>query len=123
MSSPQFFNPRFSGLQSIKYAPRRAKAIRLTYGTGTRSMSYIRFMSTIKIRDISDGQIGEIAKKVDRERLWRDLHYTCQWGRGEKWGVYVMFLFLFLFLFLVVLCFVLTVWLFGLGLKTRERMM
>ncbi|KAF8863548.1 amidase [Acephala macrosclerotiorum] len=26
------------------------------------------------------------AVKIDRERLWRDLHTTCEWGKGERWG-------------------------------------
>lgn len=24
--------------------------------------------------------------KVDRERLWKDIHTTCEWGKGERWG-------------------------------------
>lgn len=24
--------------------------------------------------------------KIDRERLWRELHGTCVWGSGERWG-------------------------------------
>ncbi|KAF7917030.1 uncharacterized protein EAE98_010461 [Botrytis deweyae] len=41
---------------------------------------------SLRTGDLSDGRIREIARKVDRERLWKELHYTCQWGRGEKWG-------------------------------------
>ncbi|PSS06807.1 hypothetical protein M430DRAFT_37845 [Amorphotheca resinae ATCC 22711] len=26
------------------------------------------------------------AVKIDRDRLWRDLHETCEWGKGERWG-------------------------------------
>lgn len=26
------------------------------------------------------------AVKINRKRLWRDLHETCQWGMGERWG-------------------------------------
>ena len=24
------------------------------------------------------------------ERLWDDIHYTCQWGKGERWGKWVI---------------------------------
>jgi len=24
--------------------------------------------------------------KIDRERLWKDLHMTSEWGKGERWG-------------------------------------
>ncbi|TGO29176.1 hypothetical protein BPAE_0018g00650 [Botrytis paeoniae] len=41
---------------------------------------------SLRIGDLPDGKIREITRKIDRERLWKELHYTCQWGRGEKWG-------------------------------------
>ncbi|TKA34683.1 hypothetical protein B0A49_13673, partial [Cryomyces minteri] len=33
---------------------------------------------------MSDADLGSL--KVERERLMRDLHHTCQWGAGERWG-------------------------------------
>lgn len=24
--------------------------------------------------------------RVDQNRLMEDIHYTCQWGTGERWG-------------------------------------
>lgn len=27
--------------------------------------------------------------KVNQERLMDDIHYSCQWGKGERWGEYV----------------------------------
>ena len=27
--------------------------------------------------------------KVDQDRLWGDIHHTCQWGRGSRWGEFV----------------------------------
>lgn len=24
--------------------------------------------------------------KIDGDRLMRDLHHTCEWGKGERWG-------------------------------------
>ncbi|EHL01197.1 putative Uncharacterized hydrolase [Glarea lozoyensis 74030] len=35
---------------------------------------------------MSESQLA--ALKIDRDRLWRDLHETCQWGKGERWGEY-----------------------------------
>lgn len=26
------------------------------------------------------------APKINRDRLWADIHYTCQFGQGERWG-------------------------------------
>lgn len=26
--------------------------------------------------------------KVNKERLMEDLHHTCQWGTGKRWGEY-----------------------------------
>ena len=36
---------------------------------------------------MSEKQLAAI--KINRERLWRDLHETCEWGKGERWGEYV----------------------------------
>lgn len=33
---------------------------------------------------MSSEQLASI--KINRERLWNDLHFTCQWGQGERWG-------------------------------------
>ncbi|KAK6583329.1 hypothetical protein PZA11_004405 [Diplocarpon coronariae] len=33
---------------------------------------------------MSDAQFRNV--KIDRERLWSDLHATCEWGRGKRWG-------------------------------------
>ena len=27
------------------------------------------------------------ALKINKDRLWADIHHTCQWGQGERWGV------------------------------------
>ncbi|KAH8687519.1 hypothetical protein BGZ60DRAFT_425408 [Tricladium varicosporioides] len=34
---------------------------------------------------MSHDQLASI--KIDRERLWNNLHETCKWGKGEVWGV------------------------------------
>ncbi|EDN94617.1 hypothetical protein SS1G_10491 [Sclerotinia sclerotiorum 1980 UF-70] len=51
----------------------------------TRRLDWSRNVSSIRNIDIKDDEIRII--KVNRERLWRELHYTCQWGKGERWGV------------------------------------
>ncbi|TGO33138.1 hypothetical protein BHYA_0264g00110 [Botrytis hyacinthi] len=64
----------------------KTNSLRTTPGIG--NFNWIRNSSQVswKTGDLSDGKIREITRKVDRERLWKELHYTCQWGRGEKWG-------------------------------------
>jgi hypothetical protein len=34
--------------------------------------------------------------RVKEDRLMRDLHETCEWGKGERWGRWVWYLFLLL---------------------------
>ncbi|KAF7947278.1 uncharacterized protein EAE97_004527 [Botrytis byssoidea] len=64
----------------------KTNSLRTTPSLG--NFNWIRNFSrgSLKTGDLSDGKIREITRKVDRERLWKELHYTCQWGRGEKWG-------------------------------------
>jgi len=38
----------------------------------------------IRTVDMTAEQLAEV--KIDRESLWNDLHDTCQWGPGERWG-------------------------------------
>lgn len=35
--------------------------------------------------------------KVNTGRLMEDIHYSCQWGTGERWGEYVHLLYFSLF--------------------------
>lgn len=35
-------------------------------------------------KDMDEESLGTL--KVDKARLMEDLHYTCQWGTGERWG-------------------------------------
>ncbi|EMR80388.1 putative n-carbamoyl-l-amino acid hydrolase protein [Botrytis cinerea BcDW1] len=64
----------------------KTNSLRLTPRIG--KVNWIRNFSqgSLKIGDLTDRKIGEITRRVDRERLWKELHYTCQWGRGEQWG-------------------------------------
>lgn len=36
---------------------------------------------------MTDEQLASL--KVNQARLMEDLHFSCQWGTGEKWGEYV----------------------------------
>ncbi|TVY49651.1 N-carbamoyl-L-amino-acid hydrolase [Lachnellula occidentalis] len=38
----------------------------------------------IRTTEMSEQQLAAV--KINRERLWRDLHETCEWGKGERWG-------------------------------------
>ncbi|TEY43981.1 hypothetical protein BOTCAL_0357g00090 [Botryotinia calthae] len=64
----------------------KPNSLRLTPRIGR--VNWIRNFSqgSLKIGDLTDRTIREITRRVDRERLWKELHYTCQWGRGEQWG-------------------------------------
>lgn len=42
-------------------------------------------------KEMDEEQLSSL--KVDQKRLVEDLHYTCQWGTGERWGEYVVHLF------------------------------
>lgn len=41
-------------------------------------------------KEMNDEQLSSL--KVDQNRLMEDLHYTCHWGTGERWGEYVTYL-------------------------------
>lgn len=34
--------------------------------------------------EMTQKQLDDV--KIDRDRLWKDLHHTCEWGKGERWG-------------------------------------
>ncbi|KAG9229591.1 carboxypeptidase-like protein Ss [Amylocarpus encephaloides] len=38
----------------------------------------------IRTTGMSDKELSAI--RIDRDRLWKDLHTTCEWGKGERWG-------------------------------------
>lgn len=37
-----------------------------------------------ELRAMSEEELGGV--KVQQERLMRDIHETCEWGIGERWG-------------------------------------
>lgn len=50
---------------------------------------HYRHFSITRRRDVSVSEMSESelkAVKINRDRLWRDLHSTCEWGKGERWG-------------------------------------
>lgn len=66
---------------------RQSRLLRTSFPTKTTTR-YRTFSNTalrrVMTADFSKTELGNL--KIDRERLWRDLHYTCQWGQGERWG-------------------------------------
>jgi hypothetical protein len=59
------------------------------FSSRSRSGTVYRSFSTtprrgVKTTEMSDEELAAV--KIDRERLWKDLHSTCEWGKGEKWG-------------------------------------
>lgn len=50
--------------------------------------------STTIYRNMLSSELSEAdvsALRVNKERLARDLHHSCQWGFGIRWGEYVSF--------------------------------
>lgn len=37
---------------------------------------------------MTDKQIRDV--HINRDRLWKELHETCEFGKGERWGEYVL---------------------------------
>lgn len=37
-----------------------------------------------ELKTMSEEEVGGL--RVQEERLMRDLHETCEWGKGERWG-------------------------------------
>lgn len=50
--------------------------------------AYKRFSTTsrrgVKTTEMSREQLAAV--RINPGRLWRDLHETCEWGKGERWG-------------------------------------
>lgn len=71
------------------HSPRALIAITLSaLKPSSAQLSYRGFSTTIssRIRTIDMSQQDFKDVKIDRERLWSDLHTTCEWGKGERWG-------------------------------------
>lgn len=47
--------------------------------------SYIKLLGFVR-------HVSYSSLRVNQDRLMRDIHYTCQWGTGERWGKYVVLL-------------------------------
>jgi hypothetical protein len=48
------------------------------------SRRYLATHQTIRTKETSLQNINNI--EINKERLLADLHHTCQWGIGERWG-------------------------------------
>lgn len=42
----------------------------------------------IRTKEMNNESLKDL--KVDQARLMKDIHNTCQWGPGERWGEYVV---------------------------------
>ena len=72
--------------------------------TAKRSFSTTRQL-WLRTKEMNGEQLASL--KVDQERLMRELHFTCQWGVGERWGEYVCFFLSSPFIFRIRFCFIL----------------
>lgn len=51
--------------------------------------AFVHFSTTavwrnIRTTDMTEQQLAAV--KINPGRLWKDLHETCEWGKGERWG-------------------------------------
>jgi hypothetical protein len=58
----------------------------ISNGCATR---YARLFSnsarrSIAVAEMSDKDLGSL--KIKQDRLMADIHSTCEWGKGERWG-------------------------------------
>lgn len=44
--------------------------------------------SDLAVSELTHEQLASL--RINRERLMNDIHTTCEWGKGEPWGEYVM---------------------------------
>jgi hypothetical protein len=42
---------------------------------------------SLRVKEISEQDMNGLT--VKQHRLMEDLHHTCQWGTGQRWGKYV----------------------------------
>ncbi|CAI6264321.1 unnamed protein product [Periconia digitata] len=60
------------------------EALKATLGITTQRAFSSSPACLLHTREMNEEQLSSL--RVDQERLMRDLHYTCQWGTGERWG-------------------------------------
>ena len=53
-------------------------------GYGARRMFSGSSVSRLQTKEMDDDALKSL--KVNRQRLMDDLHHTCQWGTGKRWG-------------------------------------
>jgi hypothetical protein len=71
---------------ALRVASRRYPALR------GGAISRATFSTTpkwqIRTKEMTEAQFKDL--KVNQKRLMEDIHYTCQWGTGERWGELVV---------------------------------
>jgi hypothetical protein len=78
---------------ALRIAGRRYPALRTTAPCRS-AIGYIRARGfsgsptwQIRTKEMSDDMLKDL--KVNQARLMEDIHSTCEWGTGERWGEYV----------------------------------
>jgi hypothetical protein len=70
---------------ALRVATRRYPALRCN------TISWVSFSTTpqwqIRTKEMNEDHFKDL--KVNKARLMQDIHHTCQWGTGERWGEYV----------------------------------
>ncbi|KAL3427164.1 beta-alanine synthase [Phlyctema vagabunda] len=56
----------------------------ITYNRSVQRNFTVTPWRYIRTTELSDDQLAQV--KINRDRLWSDLHATCEWGKGERWG-------------------------------------
>ena len=51
-----------------------------------RLLSPQRLMARRRYANRANGQDVFVGLKISQDRLMNDIHGTCQWGRGPRWG-------------------------------------
>lgn len=74
---------------TLRIARRRYPALRATPCRSVLGYSHARgFASSptwrIRTKEMNDEHLQDL--KVNQGRLMQDIHHTCQWGPGERWG-------------------------------------
>lgn len=78
------------GLTAHRCAPSIARISRLSQplhsdfvGRHVRQFSATAYRS-IAVAEMTDNDLKSL--KVKKDRLMADIHSTCEWGKGERWG-------------------------------------
>lgn len=71
---------------ALRIAGRRYPTLRApsTFGCGHARTFVSSPRWQIRTKEMNDDLLKDL--KVNQARLMEDIHYTCEWGAGERWG-------------------------------------